>query len=96
MKRYWKEEARKEGLIMVSFDTELYGHWWFEGIEFIKQVIKNIKYKISLMFLSIIKLPNTTMLNPNRNGTTNFLSLAMLLGILTSFLFFTHLLKYIT
>ena len=25
---------------MVSFDTELYGHWWFEGVEFIKQVIK--------------------------------------------------------
>ena len=26
---------------MVPFDTELFGHWWFEGIEFIKQVIKN-------------------------------------------------------
>ena len=30
----------KEGLVMVSFDTELFGHWWFEGVEFIKQVIK--------------------------------------------------------
>lgn len=30
----------KEGLVMVSFDTELFGHWWFEGIEFIKQVIR--------------------------------------------------------
>lgn len=27
---------------MVSFDTELYGHWWFEGVEFIKQVIKKL------------------------------------------------------
>jgi 1,4-alpha-glucan branching enzyme len=27
---------------MVSFDTELYGHWWFEGIEFIKQVIRKL------------------------------------------------------
>ena len=32
----------KEGLCMVSFDTELYGHWWFEGVEFIKQVIKKL------------------------------------------------------
>ena len=24
---------------MVAFDTELFGHWWFEGMEFIKQVI---------------------------------------------------------
>ena len=27
---------------MVSYDTELYGHWWFEGIEFIKQTIKKL------------------------------------------------------
>ena len=32
----------KQGLCMVSFDTELYGHWWFEGVEFIKQVIKKL------------------------------------------------------
>ena len=36
----YKKANGKEGLVMVSFDTELYGHWWFEGIEFIKQVIK--------------------------------------------------------
>ena len=36
---YKNSHNGKEGLIMVSFDTELFGHWWFEGIEFIKQVI---------------------------------------------------------
>ncbi len=36
----------EEGLVMVSFDTELYGHWWFEGVEFIKQVITKLdKYQ---------------------------------------------------
>ena len=39
---YKKSHNGKEGLIMVSFDTELYGHWWFEGIEFIKQVIRKL------------------------------------------------------
>ncbi len=33
----------KPGLIMVSFDTELFGHWWFEGIVWIKEVIKKLK-----------------------------------------------------
>ena len=37
---YKKANNGKEGLVMVSFDTELFGHWWFEGVEFIKQVIK--------------------------------------------------------
>lgn len=36
----YKMEKGKEGLIMVSFDTELFGHWWFEGVEFIKQIVK--------------------------------------------------------
>ncbi|MBR1424449.1 DUF1957 domain-containing protein [bacterium] len=39
---YKNSHNGKEGLIMVSFDTELYGHWWFEGIEFIKQVIRKL------------------------------------------------------
>jgi 1,4-alpha-glucan branching enzyme len=30
----------ENGLVMVSFDTELFGHWWFEGVEFIKQIIQ--------------------------------------------------------
>ncbi|MFI3300175.1 MAG: 1,4-alpha-glucan branching protein domain-containing protein [Candidatus Gastranaerophilales bacterium] len=37
---YKKANNGKEGLVMVSFDTELFGHWWFEGVEFIKQVIR--------------------------------------------------------
>ena len=38
----YKKANNKNGLIMVSFDTELYGHWWFEGVEFIKQVIRKL------------------------------------------------------
>lgn len=32
----------KEGLVMVSFDTELFGHWWFEGVTWIKEVIRKL------------------------------------------------------
>lgn len=39
-----KEQNQKtqdpDTLVMVSFDTELYGHWWFEGVEWLKHVIR--------------------------------------------------------
>jgi 1,4-alpha-glucan branching enzyme len=34
------EATGKYGLAMVSFDTELYGHWWFEGVTWLKHVIR--------------------------------------------------------
>lgn len=30
------------GLIASNYDTELFGHWWFEGIEWIKQVLRGL------------------------------------------------------
>ncbi|MBX2860600.1 MAG: glycoside hydrolase family 57 protein [Vampirovibrio sp.] len=36
------EATGKERLVMVSFDTELFGHWWFEGITWLKQVIRQL------------------------------------------------------
>jgi len=41
LKRY-NEESGNYGLIASNYDTELFGHWWFEGIEWIKQVLKNL------------------------------------------------------
>ena len=39
---YHKSTGRA-GLICAPYDAELYGHWWFEGPLFIKQVIKNMQ-----------------------------------------------------
>jgi 1,4-alpha-glucan branching enzyme len=32
----------KNGIIASAYDTELFGHWWFEGIDWIKQVLKKL------------------------------------------------------
>ncbi len=32
----------RQGLLMVSFDTELYGHWWYEGVAWLKAVLKRL------------------------------------------------------
>jgi 1,4-alpha-glucan branching enzyme len=33
---------REEGLITAPFDTELFGHWWFEGVDFIAAAYRGL------------------------------------------------------
>jgi 1,4-alpha-glucan branching enzyme len=32
----------KPGVICAPYDTELYGHWWFEGVSWLKNVLRTI------------------------------------------------------
>ena len=34
------EESGEFGLIASNYDTELFGHWWFEGIEWMREVLR--------------------------------------------------------
>ncbi len=36
----YNRETGEFGLIASNYDTELFGHWWFEGVEWIKQVLQ--------------------------------------------------------
>ncbi len=38
---YYKDK-KQPGLVCAPFDAELFGHWWFEGVRFIKEVISNL------------------------------------------------------
>jgi 1,4-alpha-glucan branching enzyme len=46
--------SRKAGILVSPYDAELFGHWWFEGPLFLKQVLKNISLNpnIQTTFLS--------------------------------------------
>ena len=35
-------ETNHYGLVSSNYDTELFGHWWFEGIDWIKQVLEHL------------------------------------------------------
>lgn len=39
---WFNRESRKFASLCTPFDTELFGHWWFEGPEFIKAVLKGL------------------------------------------------------
>ena len=34
-------ETGEYGVISSAYDTELFGHWWFEGAEWLKHVLRN-------------------------------------------------------
>ncbi|HVO34494.1 MAG TPA: 1,4-alpha-glucan branching protein domain-containing protein [Gemmatimonadales bacterium] len=34
--------ADTDGVIAAPFDTELFGHWWFEGVDFLGSVYRNL------------------------------------------------------
>jgi 1,4-alpha-glucan branching enzyme len=40
--RAYYEQEGEYALIAANYDTELFGHWWFEGIEWIKQVLARL------------------------------------------------------
>lgn len=40
--REYKEEAGKPGVIASNYDTELFGHWWFEGVDWLKHVLRRL------------------------------------------------------
>lgn len=45
------QETGKFGIISAAYDTELFGHWWFEGVDWLKQVLSHLS-KIELVELT--------------------------------------------
>ncbi|MGQ9516185.1 MAG: 1,4-alpha-glucan branching protein, partial [Anaerolineae bacterium] len=40
--QYARENAGDFGIIAAMYDTELFGHWWFEGILWMREVLRNL------------------------------------------------------
>lgn len=36
------QEKGRYGIISSAYDTELFGHWWFEGVDWLKQVLSHL------------------------------------------------------
>ncbi|MGI5915026.1 MAG: glycoside hydrolase family 57 protein [Anaerolineae bacterium] len=41
----YSTESGRYGIISSNYDTELFGHWWFEGVEWIKDVLRELANK---------------------------------------------------
>ena len=42
MLREYHEETGNYGLIASNYDTELFGHWWFEGVQWLSKVLRHL------------------------------------------------------
>ena len=40
--RNYHYQTKKHGCIVSAYDTELFGHWWFEGVAWIKEVLRRL------------------------------------------------------
>lgn len=40
--REHKEQTGEYGIIASNYDTELLGHWWFEGVDWMKEVLRGL------------------------------------------------------
>ncbi|MCL4535314.1 MAG: DUF1957 domain-containing protein [Bacteroidetes bacterium] len=38
----FRQESGEHGIIVAAYDTELFGHWWFEGVEWLKQTLRRL------------------------------------------------------
>lgn len=38
----YRAGAGESGVVMASYDTELFGHWWLEGVGWLEQVIRGL------------------------------------------------------
>jgi 1,4-alpha-glucan branching enzyme len=40
--RDYHDQSGEFGCITASYDTELFGHWWFEGVDWLKAVLRGL------------------------------------------------------
>ncbi|NPV79454.1 MAG: DUF1957 domain-containing protein [Firmicutes bacterium] len=38
----WWDNSGKHGVIVAPYDTELFGHWWYEGVDWLGDVIRGL------------------------------------------------------
>jgi 1,4-alpha-glucan branching enzyme len=39
---HYYESAGKPGIVVSAYDTELFGHWWFEGVTWLREVLRGL------------------------------------------------------
>jgi 1,4-alpha-glucan branching enzyme len=40
--RDYHSEHNQRGIVVSAYDTELFGHWWFEGVAWLKEVLRQL------------------------------------------------------
>jgi 1,4-alpha-glucan branching enzyme len=41
LRHHWQQTGER-GIVVAAFDTELFGHWWFEGPQWVYEVVRQL------------------------------------------------------
>ena len=41
LRAHWQQTG-EQGIVVAAFDTELFGHWWFEGPQWVSELVRQI------------------------------------------------------
>ena len=65
---YFKERLGRNPVIVSPYDAELFGHWWFEGPEFLNQVMRKIGKESQTV--ELVTAPRYLLENPKNQPVT--------------------------
>lgn len=57
--REYYEKTGEPGLVMSSYDTELFGHWWFEGVLWLEKVLRHLAHDPSIDLMTATEYVET-------------------------------------
>jgi 1,4-alpha-glucan branching enzyme len=55
----FRDSQGKAGVISAAYDTELFGHWWFEGVDWIKEVLRLLSQDESVELTTATRMVET-------------------------------------
>jgi len=47
-----KQRTDRYGMLLASYDTELFGHWWFEGVDWLGKVLEHLSDSADVQMIS--------------------------------------------
>jgi len=47
-----RQRTDRYGILLASYDTELFGHWWFEGIDWLERVLQHLAESPDVQLMS--------------------------------------------
>jgi 1,4-alpha-glucan branching enzyme len=54
--REYREQTGEPGVIASNYDTELFGHWWFEGVDWLREVLRRLAKSDTVELLSATEM----------------------------------------
>jgi 1,4-alpha-glucan branching enzyme len=63
--------AGRPGLVVAAYDTELFGHWWHEGVDWLEAVLLRLPQagiEVSSLATAISRMPAEAVVRPERSS----------------------------